>query len=129
MGPQHTFNSPHLLPTLTFPCIFPYLLHTPSHFPTPPLIPLPTSPLPPPTPNTFSYYPYITLHFLKVWRSYRVTKFLWRSYCGEVTMWRSYWQPYINNLFNVNRKNACTTKPVTGKLIRIKQKKFGFFLN
>ena len=34
----------------------------------------------PPHPNTFSYYPYITLHFLKVWRSYHVTKFLWRSY-------------------------------------------------
>ena len=32
-------------------------------------------------------------HLLKVWRSYRVTKFLRRSYCGKVTMWRSYWQP------------------------------------
>ena len=51
MGPQHTFNSPHLLSTLTFPCISPYLPHTPSHFPTSPLIPLPTSPLPPPTPQ------------------------------------------------------------------------------
>ena len=80
MGPQHTFNSPHLFPTLTFPCISPYLPHTPSHFPTPLFIPLPTSPLPPPHPNTFSYYPYITLHFLKVWRRYHVMKFLWRSY-------------------------------------------------
>ena len=53
----------------------------------------PHLPFLPPYPNTFSNYPYITLHFLKVWRSYRVTKFLWRSYCGEVTMWRSYWQP------------------------------------
>ena len=47
----------------------------------------------PPHPNTFSYYPHISLHLLKVWRSYHETKFLWRSYCGEVTMWRSYWQP------------------------------------
>ena len=79
----------------------------PSPFPTSPL----TSPTPhhtflhlfsylfphpfflPPHPNTFSYYPHISLHLLKVWRSYHVTEFLWRSYCGEVTMWRSYWQP------------------------------------
>ena len=79
----------------------------PSPFPTSPL----TSPTPhhtflhllsylfphpfflPPHPNTFSYYPHISLHLLKVWRSYHVTKFVWRSYCGEVTMWRSYWQP------------------------------------
>ena len=39
---------------------------------------LPHLPFLPPHPNTFSYYPYITLHFL--WRSYQVTKFLWRSY-------------------------------------------------
>ena len=79
----------------------------PSPFPTSPLI-SPTShhtfihllsylfPHPsflPPHPNTFSYYPHISLHLLNVWRSYHVTKFLWRSYCGEVTMWRSYWQP------------------------------------
>ena len=79
----------------------------PSPFPTSPL----TSPTPhhtflhllsylfphpfflPPHPNTFSYYSHISLHLLKVWRSYHVTKFVWRSYCGEVTMWRSYWQP------------------------------------
>ena len=40
----------------------------------------PHLPFLPPHPNTFSYYPYITLHFLKVWQSYHVTKFLWRSY-------------------------------------------------
>ena len=51
VGPQHTFNSPRLLPTLTFPYISPYFPHTPSHFPTTPLIPLPTSPLPPPIPQ------------------------------------------------------------------------------
>ena len=95
MGPQHTFNSPHL-PTLTFPYISPYLPHTPSHFPTPPFIPLPTSLLPPPTPqHIFLLSPHISLHLLKVWRSYHATKFLWRSYCGKVTMWRSYWQPII----------------------------------
>ena len=53
--PQHTF--PHLLPTLTFPYISPYLLHTPTHFPTPPLIPLPTSPLPPP--HIFLLFPHL----------------------------------------------------------------------
>ena len=79
-GPQHTFNSPHL-PTLTFPYISPYPPPTPHHtflhllsylFPHPSFLP--------PHPNTFSYYPYISLHLLKVWRSYHVTKFLWRSY-------------------------------------------------
>ena len=93
VGLQHTFNSPHL-PTLTFPYISLYLPHTPSHFPTPPFIPLPTSLLPPPTPqHIFLLSPHISLHLLKVWQSYHATKFLWRSYCGEVTMWRSYWQP------------------------------------
>ena len=63
----------------------------PSPFPTSPL----TSPTPhhtflhllsyllphlPPHPNTFSYYPHISLHLLKVWQSYHVTKFLWQSY-------------------------------------------------
>ena len=66
----------------------------PSPFPTSPL----TSPTPhhtflhllsylfahpsflPPHLNTFSYYPHISLHLLKVWQSYYVTKFLWRSY-------------------------------------------------
>ena len=51
VGPQHTFNSPRLLPNLTFPYISPYFPHTPSHFATTPLIPLPTSPLPPPIPQ------------------------------------------------------------------------------
>ena len=41
---------PHIS-SLPFPYISPYLPHTPSHFPTPPLIPLPTSLLPPPTPQ------------------------------------------------------------------------------
>ena len=83
----------------------------PSPFPTSPLI-SPTShhtfilllsylfPHPsflPPQPNTFSYYPHISLHLLKVWWSYHVTKLLWRSYCGEVTMWRSYWQPNLHH--------------------------------
>ena len=90
-GPN-TFLIPHIsLPSITFPYISPYLPHTPSHFPTPPFIPLPTSLLPPPHPNTFSYYPHVSLHLLKVWRSYHVTKLP----CGEVTMWRSYWQPSL----------------------------------
>ena len=74
--------------------LIPHISSLPSPFPAFPL----TSPTPhhtflhllsylfphlpflPPHPNTFSYYPYITLHFLEVWRSYHVTKFLWRSY-------------------------------------------------
>ena len=56
--PQHTFL--HLLSYL-----FPHLPFLALH------------------PNTFSYYPHISPHLLKVWRSYHVTKFLWRSY----------WQP------------------------------------
>ena len=83
-GPN-TLNSPHL-PTLTFPYISPYFPHTPSHFPTPPLIPLTTSPLPPPTPqHIFLLSPHLPSPS-QVWRSYHVKKFLWRSYCT----WRSY---------------------------------------
>ena len=73
--------------------LIPHISSLPSPFPTSPL----TSPTPhhtflqffsylfphlpflPPHPNTFSYYPHISLH-LKVWRSYHVTKFLWQSY-------------------------------------------------
>ena len=75
--PPTSPHSPHL--SLHLP-------HTPTHFATPPLIPLPTSPLPPPTPqHTFlRQLPHLP-HLLKVWQSYHVTKFLWRSYCGEVT--------------------------------------------
>ena len=49
MGPLHT--SPHLLHHLTFSYIFPYLPHIRTHFLHLPLIPLPTSPLPRPTPQ------------------------------------------------------------------------------
>ena len=85
-----TLFLPHLLTPLTFPYISPYLPHTPTHFATPPLIPLPTSPLPPPTPqHTFlRQLPHLP-HLLKVWQSYHVTKFLWRSY----------WQPSVHYTF------------------------------
>ena len=81
-------SRPHLSLHLPLPPPHPITLsytsfYTSSHIPPPS----------PPHPNTFSYYLHISLHLLKVWRSYHVTKFLWRSYCGEVTMWRSYWQP------------------------------------
>ena len=75
--PHHTFLNP--TPHHTFLHLLSYLFPHPSFLP--------------PHPNTFSYYPHISLHLLKVWQSYHVTKFVWRSYCGEVTMWRSYWQP------------------------------------
>ena len=81
--PQHT--STHLLPHLTFPYISPYLptpqhtfLHLLSYL-------FPHLPFLPPHPNTNFYDLHISLHLLKVWQSYHVTKFLWRSYCGEVT--------------------------------------------
>ena len=87
MGLQHTFNSPLLFPTLTFPCISPYLPHTPSHFPTPPLIPLPTSP---PTPQHIFL---LSLHHPSLSQS--VAKLP----CDEVSvaklLWRSYWQPSL----------------------------------
>ena len=116
VGPQHTFNSPHI-PTLTFPYISPYpptphhtFLHLLSYlFPHPSFLP--------PHPNTFSYYPHISLHLLKVWRSYHVTKFLWRSYCGEVTMWRSYWQPYCIGL-------DYTAELGDGSIIHVEQNHF-----
>ena len=57
-----------------------HLPHTPTHFATP-LVPLPTSPLPPPTPqHTFLLLLPHLPHLLKVWRSYHVTKFLWQSF-------------------------------------------------
>ena len=92
-GPN-TLSIPHIsLPTpfptspLTSPTTHHTFLHLLSYlFPHPSFLP--------PHPNTFSYYPHISLHLLKVWRSYHVTKFLWQSYCGEVTMWQSYWQPF-----------------------------------
>ena len=88
MGAQQTFNSPHLVPTLTFPYISPYLPHTPSHFPTYPLIPLPTSPLPPPTPQHIFL---LSLHLPSPSQS--VAKLP----CDEVSvaklLWQSYWQP------------------------------------
>ena len=84
MGPQHTFNSPHLLPTLTFPYISPYLPHTPSHFSTP-FIPLPTSLLPPPTPqHIFLLSPHLPSPSQSVAKlpcdEVCVAKLLWRSY-------------------------------------------------
>ena len=67
----------------------------PTHFPTSPPLPpshpntlsntslsyfFPHLPFLAPHPNTFSYYPHISPHLLKVWQSYHVTKLLWRSY-------------------------------------------------
>ena len=78
---------PHLIP-LTFPYISPFLRHTPTHFPTPPLIPLPISSLPPPTPqHIFLLSPHLPSP------SQSVVKLP----CDEVSvaklLWQSYWQP------------------------------------
>ena len=78
-GPNTRFNSPHL-PTLTFP--------------TPPFIPLPTSLLPPPTPqHIFLLSPHLPSPSQSVAKLPCDEVTMWRSYCGEVTKWRSYWQP------------------------------------
>ena len=91
--------------------LIPHISSLPSPFPTSPL----TSPTPhhtflhlsylfphpfflPPHPNTFSYYPHISLHLLKVWQSYHVTKFVWRSY----------WQPVLTPLLLPSYLHAIT---------------------
>ena len=77
-GPN-TFLIPHIslpspFPTspLTSPTPHHTFLHLSYLFPIPSFLP--------PHPNTFSYYPHVSLHLLKVWRSYHVAKLLWRSY-------------------------------------------------
>ena len=85
VGPQHTFNSPHLS-TLTFPYISPYLPHTPSHFPTPPFIPLPTSLLPPPTPqHIFLLSPHLPSPFQSLAKLPCDEVSVMKLPCGEVT--------------------------------------------
>ena len=98
--PHHTFL--HLLSYL-----FPhpsFLPHSPTYFPTIPThLPSPSqsvaklpcdevsvakllwrsyhvAPSSPTPQHIFLLSPHISLHLLKVWRSYHVTKFLWRSY-------------------------------------------------
>ena len=83
-GPNTRFNSPHF-PTLTFPYISPYLPHTPSHFPTPLFIPLPTSLLPPLTPqHIFLLSPHLPSP------SQSVAKLPCDEVCVAKLVWRSY---------------------------------------
>ena len=72
--PHISLPSPFPTSLLTSPTPHHTFLHLLSYlFPHPSFLP--------PHPNTFSYtYPHISLHLLKVWRSYHVTKLLWRSY-------------------------------------------------
>ena len=71
--PHISLPSPFATSPLTSPTPHHTFLHLLSYlFPHPFILP--------PHPNTFSYYPHISLHLLKVWRSYHVTKFVWRSY-------------------------------------------------
>ena len=77
-GPN-TFLIPHISPPSPFPTS-PLTSPTPHHTFLHLSYLLPHLPFLPPHPNTFSYYPLISLHLLKVWQSYHVTKFLWRSY-------------------------------------------------
>ena len=62
-----------------------YLPHIPTHFPTPPLIPLPTSPLPPPT-TQHIFLP--SPHLLSP--SQRVAKLPCDEVCVAKLLWRSY---------------------------------------
>ena len=71
--------------SLIFPYISPYLPHTPTHFSTPPLIPLLTSPLPTPTPqNNFLLSPHLPSPSQSVVKlpcdEVSVAKLLWQSY-------------------------------------------------
>ena len=73
--PHISLPSPFPTSSLTSPTPHHTFLHFLSYlFPHPSFLP--------PHPNTFSYYPHISLHLLKVWRSYHVTKLP----CGEVTV-------------------------------------------
>ena len=71
--PHISLPSPFLTSPLTSPTPHRTFLHLSYLFPHPFFLP--------PHPNTFSYYPHVSLHLLKVWRSYHVTKLP----CGEVT--------------------------------------------
>ena len=87
VGPQHTSHISFLTsPFPTSPLTFPTPQHTFLHL----------FPHLAPHPNTFSYYPHVSPHLLKVWRSYHETKFLWRSY----------WQPSAS-AFGVLSKFKC----------------------
>ena len=83
--PQHTFLHLLLIPLPTSPLPRPTSQHIfllSPHLPTPSqsVAKLPCDKVPPTHPNTFFYYPHISPHLLKVWRSYHVTKFVWQSY-------------------------------------------------
>ena len=104
---------PHL-PHLTFPYISPYLPHTPTHFPTSPLIPLPTSPFLPPHPNTLSYYPHISPLTFSKCDEVSVAKLLWRSYHAAKSL-ATVWNPYFKkdaHLLESIQKNSVVTHDV-----------------
>ena len=70
--------SPFPTSSLTSPTPHHTFLHLLSYlFPHPSFLP--------PHPNTFSYYPHISLHLLKVWRSYFGEVTVAKLPCGEVT--------------------------------------------
>ena len=88
--------------------LIPHISSLPSPFPTSPL----TSPTPhhtflhllsyvlphlPPHPNTFSCYPHISLHLLKVWRSFCGEVTVAKLPCGEVTGDRLKLRRYIHS--------------------------------
>ena len=103
-----------LIPHISLPSHFPAipLTSTTSHhtflhllsylFPHPSFLP--------PHPSKFSYYPHISLHLLKVWQSYHVTKFLWRSY----------WQPLLSKL---STGYDCVPKPGSQTLLLLCSKR------
>ena len=81
--PHISLPSPFPTSPLTSPTSHHTFLHLLSY-----LFPHPS--FPPPHPNTFSYYPHISLHLLKVWRSYHVAKLP----CDEVSVTKLLWRSY-----------------------------------
>ena len=96
VGPQYT--SPLLL---TFPYISSYLPHTPTHFPTRPLIPLPTSP---PTPqHIFLLFPHLAPPSQSEAKLPRDEVSVAKLPCGKVTGNRKKYAVFLKSCCNLTK--------------------------
>ena len=87
---------PHIS-SLTFPYISPYFPHTPTHFPTPPLIPLPTYPLPPPTPqHIFLLSPHLLSPVLPLEQWFSTFFLSWPNFCCTKVLWPIHFLSFLN---------------------------------
>ena len=78
--PHISLPSPFPTSPLTSPTPHQTFLHLLSYlFPHPSFLP--------PHPNTFSYYPHISLHLLKVWRSYWQPGYVRDRYMEHLSLW------------------------------------------